>query len=271
MKIKDIDNKKMAEYESIRDKSNESYLYITEGIHPHFHAQWELLCVPKGRISVTINGETRILEKGTAVAGSLDIHQYEILEPNALGYVLTVAPKHTERLNKMIQNSVLREHFLTGEPHEEIVALLKIADRYQTTNKFVYGGLVETVLSIAAHNLQFEERPQKAEADMMRECLVYLGDNFATKISLESLAQKFGYSPNYFSTIFNAYVNMGLREYVNSIRADRAAALIINDKDVSDAAYECGFDCKRTFYRVFKARFGTSPQEYIKNLTNPIS
>jgi len=261
----------MAEYESIRDKSNESYLYVTEGIHPHFHVQWELLCVPKGRISVTINGETRILDRGTAVAGSLDIHQYEILEPDSMGYVLTVAPKHTERLNKMVQNSILREHFLIGEPHEEIASLLEIADRYQTTNKFVYGGLVETVLSIAAHNLRFEDRAAKAETDMMRECLVYLGDNFATKISLEDLAQKFGYSPNYFSTIFNSYVNMGLREYVNSIRADRAAALITNDKNIGDAAYECGFECMRTFYRVFKARFGASPQEYIKGLSKPIS
>ena len=264
-------NVDMAEYESIRDKTNETYLYLTEGVHPHFHVQWEILCVARGKISVTINDETRILENATAVAGSLDIHQCEILEPGSVGYVLTVAPKHTEKLNMMVPNSALREHFIFGEPHNEIVSLIEIADRYQTANKFVFGGLIESILSIAVHNLRFEERAAKSETDMMRDCLVYLADNYAAKISLEGLAKKFGYSPNYFSTIFNSYVKMGLREYVNSIRADRCAAMILNGTDASDAAFECGFDCMRTFYRVFKTRFGTAPQEYLKNLTKAIS
>ena len=54
-----------------------------------------------------------------------------------------------------------------------------------------------------------------------------------------------------------------LSQFVNRLRLERAGALLtVSDRTILDIALECGFESASYFCRLFRERFGTTPQEY---------
>ena len=262
-----MDTKQFIEYETVRDLKNKSEIMITEGIRPHMHLMWEVLCVTQGKIRVCINDETRILNAGeTAVSASLDVHRYDLMEKDAIGYALMISPKHLERLNVILGDQTLCGHFISGDEHREIEQLIKIGEHYADINDMVFNGIIEAILGVVIQTLKLNRRIEsKNETNMMRQVLIYLSENFMNDISLESVSKRFGYSPNFFSKIFNSYMKCGLREYINILKCEHSESMILNGENITEAAYNSGFTCMRTFYRVFREHFGMSPKKYIDN------
>lgn len=253
-------------YEKHRDKTPEPFIAVTIGADPHYHTHIELICVVRGKIEVRINDEVRILTEGSvAVAGSLDVHAYKNLTDDAEGWVLIAPTKSMGRFEIFTGGRILKDHFFGGEGYGDIRTLIEIGTRYMGSNELALNGVIDAVLGIAAQNLSFcDSESAPMEKDVMREVLLFISENRTEDITLGGLAKRFGYSPNHFSKLFNAHFNVGLKEYLNSVRADRAAELIMSGADVNRAAFDSGFDCMRTFYRAFRSRFGQTPQEYVR-------
>ena len=236
------------------------------GCRPHFHTQVEIICVVSGDIEVNINGDCRVLSGGyVGVSGSLDVHSYKKLTPDALPYVLIVPSKYLGKFETLTGKKIIKDHFFGGRGYEDIKRLFEVGREYNNKNELVVSGVIDAVLGVAAQNLTFMTGDEpKIDTDVMRDALMYIYENYTDEITLASLSKKYGYSPNYFSKLFNMYFQKGLKEYLNAVRADHAVELIMKGSDVNNAAYLAGFDCMRTFYRAFKERFQTTPQEYIR-------
>ena len=60
---------------------------------------------------------------------------------------------------------------------------------------------------------------------------------------------------------------MTIKEFIQGLRLRKAAILLLNseDKNISEIAYEVGFNDPNYFGKVFKTHYGMSPSEYIKN------
>ena len=63
-----------------------------------------------------------------------------------------------------------------------------------------------------------------------------------------------------------ALTGMTIKEFIQGLRIRKAAALLLSreDKNISEIAYEIGFNDPNYFGKVFKAVYGMSPSEYIK-------
>ena len=84
---------------------------------------------------------------------------------------------------------------------------------------------------------------------------------------LEDMAELSGYSKEHLCRSFRKYLDMSPTEYINRIRLNYAANLLINtDHQVIDIAYSCGFKSLSRFYHAFKDRFGMSPNQYRKEM-----
>lgn len=260
-------------YEAHRDNITAPEIMRTTGCVPHYHTHVELICVIDGEAEVTINGDTRILAGGNVgVAGSLDVHSYKILSPDTYALVLIAPTKYLGGFETLTGKRLIKDHFFGGSAYEEIKNFLETGKKYIKSNDLVVSGIIDAVLGIAAQNLTFwAENALRVDTDVMRSALAYISENHTEEITLAFLAKKFGYSPNYFSKLFNTYFRRGLKEYVNAVRADHAVELIMSGADVNEAAFTAGFDCMRTFYRSFKERFGATPQEYVKAKKREIS
>ncbi|MDR2202646.1 MAG: helix-turn-helix transcriptional regulator [Clostridiales bacterium] len=252
-------------FESSHNNDVRPLLFDTNGCSAHFHANIEIVCVKRGAIEIVINGSRRVLRGGeVSVSGPFDIHQYALIEPDSVGRVLIIPLTYAAKFGALTSKKVLEDYFFGGAAFNEIETLFGVLERHIDGDDLTTEGIIDAVLGIVLKNLPFgRAKSVKMEKDVMRDCLTYINANYREEISLEGLAKEFGYSPNHFSKLFNTYLQTGLREYVNTLRADDAAALIRGGADVSAAAFDSGFDCMRTFYRVFKTRFCMTPREYV--------
>lgn len=80
---------------------------------------------------------------------------------------------------------------------------------------------------------------------------------------LEEASALVNLSPNYISKIFKEKSGMGFSEYLNRIRMEKAAELLV---DISYKHYEIadkiGYDNPKNFSRAFKQYYHVSPREY---------
>jgi AraC-like DNA-binding protein len=79
-------------------------------------------------------------------------------------------------------------------------------------------------------------------------------------ISLEDVAHQCGVSTGHLSRMFHHSTGLTFREYLAQVRAEHARALLIRtNKNVTEIAFESGFQSLSQFHRVFLKAFGVSP------------
>ena len=100
----------------------------------------------------------------------------------------------------------------------------------------------------------------------------FVAENYKGNCSLYELARETTYNYVYLSKHFSKNTGISYTEYVCRFRINEACYLLMNtDNTMLEIAYECGFDCLRSFNRSFKAIIGTSPSEYRMRRTNKLS
>ncbi len=123
-----------------------------------------------------------------------------------------------------------------------------------------------TETSNAYANLSESELQSSVDAldQLMQKEKLYLHET----LTLRTLAGRLQKDPNFVSYLLNNTLNKSFFDYVNELRIEEVKSKI-NDPAFShfkvvEIAYECGFNSKATFNRVFKKFTGTSPSEYKK-------
>lgn len=95
------------------------------------------------------------------------------------------------------------------------------------------------------------------------EALDFLKSNFTEDISREGLAAAIDINPDYLGKLFKQYIGKTMNEYINELRIHRATELLRkNTMNVTDIAFEAGFESLATFYRVFQNITGETPTAY---------
>ncbi|MDQ0492821.1 helix-turn-helix transcriptional regulator [Paenibacillus brasilensis] len=91
----------------------------------------------------------------------------------------------------------------------------------------------------------------------------YIQENYDQSLSLDSIAQIFGLSPEYLSRFFVKHVGMTLFQYINAIRLERSFRVLMNtDHSIPQIALEHGFPNEKSFARVFKKVYQATPHQY---------
>ncbi len=238
------------------------------GIGSHFHPQLEVLVVKNGKIKVTINGDTRILEKGDiAITDAFDIHSYEILEDKTDSYYFILSDDLMMEYQKTTDGMQLNNPFLCrSDVYKKILPLFDQLRELngKMDNSLYKNGLIFVVVGLITDAIGYTSKKKKAALNTMIEVMVHIHENILGDLSLKTLSKKFGYTPNHFSSMFNSYTKTGLKDYINSIRASNAFEMIKNGTNVLNASMQAGFESDRTFYRAFSERYGMSPKAYLK-------
>ena len=84
----------------------------------------------------------------------------------------------------------------------------------------------------------------------------YIENHLESKISLEDLAAKAGYSPGHFIWIFRTVTGYTPMEYVRRRRMTEAARAILAGNDIVDTVYRYGFSAQDAFTRSFRNSIG---------------
>ena len=92
--------------------------------------------------------------------------------------------------------------------------------------------------------------------------ILYIDKNFRQPLKQTETAQRFGFSPTYFSKIFKKRYGLTFQDYLLEKRLQWAHSLIRSTNiQITRICYEAGFNSHTYFCRCFKARYGVSPLE----------
>lgn len=117
---------------------------------------------------------------------------------------------------------------------------------------------------------------KKDEIDSLNSRLVELLENekpyLDPEISLNNLANTLEVSPHNLSQLINSKFDMNFFELINKYRVDEFVNKIENGENkkltLISIAYDCGFNSKSTFNRVFKNATGQTPTSFLKEYEN---
>lgn len=81
--------------------------------------------------------------------------------------------------------------------------------------------------------------------------------------SIQFLANEVNLSANYLSDLLKKETGRNTKEHINHFVVDRAKTILLNSEDnVSEIAYDLGFNYPHYFSRMFKKETGMTPQKY---------
>jgi AraC-like DNA-binding protein/ligand-binding sensor protein len=97
----------------------------------------------------------------------------------------------------------------------------------------------------------------------IRKAERYIWENYTKKIGLKEIANAAGLSASYFSSIFKEEMGENLSNYLNRLRVEKAAAMLIStNMSISGIASACGFEDQSWFSKIFKNNTGFTPGKY---------
>lgn len=89
------------------------------------------------------------------------------------------------------------------------------------------------------------------------------------KLSLNEVASHLKISINHLSQVINGHLGISFFDFVNKYRVDEMKSKLSDPQNkqftLMAIAYDCGFNSKSSFNKIFKNTTGCTPSEYIKN------
>lgn len=93
----------------------------------------------------------------------------------------------------------------------------------------------------------------------------FISLNLSQKLSIDDICQFTGFSTSHFHRIFKAFTGESLYAYLNRIRVEKAASILLTrELSLLEISSLVGFEDPSTFARAFKKRFNYSASQWLK-------
>ena len=111
-----------------------------------------------------------------------------------------------------------------------------------------------------------EKRKHIRSSNYVESCKDYVNKHYREKIYLDIIAESLGISPAYLSKLFKKETGICLQDYVNQVRVERAANLLMySDKSLPAIAQYVHFPNQSYFGKMFKRFKNMTPREFRDN------
>lgn len=238
--------------------------------HPfpaHVHDVVEIVCLQQGEVKMTIGGNVWRLTPGDiAVVFPTVPHSYEQVSEDAAG------------LSLIFQPDTIREHYQTFRTMQPVQPVLLSQSKVPELAPIISGmqrvvekdpasplkvGYLHLFLSYLLSCLPLTHGSRNPHFTLTYQVLHYISEHFTEPLTLETTAHALGISRIHLSHIFSQQLHINFRQYINTLRIDRARTLLNNPAySISQIAEMCGYGNQRTFHRAFRAQCGMAPNQF---------
>ena len=248
--------------------SNENLSFIS-----HYHEEIEIAYVERGATTV-FSGSNEIALKQNDICIFMpgEIHSFDALTSSNVYIIKINAGAHEEQINfekiRLISNRISPAdenyhifHVIIMEMIEEYKNKLP---GYEFVIRSCKNRFISSIIRYAKHIYVNENR----NINMLNKVNNYIEQRYSNKITLEEIAEVCLLSKYYFAHIFKSMTGMSFVSYLSLFRIEKAVILFkYSNKSITEVALECGFGNVRSFNRIFKEVFNTTPLHYKKSNT----
>ena len=233
----------------------------------HFHSGVEICIVEEGKVEAFINNAKRTLTTGDiAIALPYDSHSYVSCGKSKY-CVLVLTEEMSDKLTAILKLGNLPTPFIVDSSNKSAILEYLSEMKKGKENWLLSLGYAYLILGLLTNGSYTPLPSEDTGSELLSKLLLYIHDNSGKSLTLNSISTAFGYHPAYISAYFKSRLDMCISRYINIIRLKNAVLLMRKkENNLTQIAYDCGFNSTRTFYRAFTKEFGCSPREYIKKM-----
>lgn len=236
----------------------------------HWHRSIEIFAVFEGTLAFFINEEEYPLGSGEFILlNSNEIHS--ISSPEANRTIVLQIPMNVLRNVETGEGLILFTHSpkrqdskimeLIGSMYQE---LQERGSEYEWKVQSDFFMLVYLLLTkYRKREILPEEIRHYRKLNRLSTITGYIRENYTKELSLEMVADRFGYSPSYLSRMFRKYAQTNYKTYLQNVRIEYGFQELANtDHTIGEIALNNGFPNQKAFTREFKKKYGILPSEY---------
>lgn len=259
---------------------------------PNVKFEYPIHCHPEYEINVVINSNgTRVIGDSEESFSGLDFvmigpyvshvwksdqennHEITIQFTDDLPSFHIMNKRLFMPIKQLLMDSMQGLHFYGEEAErikDEIVELTKMQG-FQTATKFlnILNSLAHAPRRKLVSNMyESEIIIHKSRSRRISKVCRYIEENISHKITLSDAAGLVNMSDSAFSHFFKRQTSISFITYVNNLRVAKACELLANTSlSASEICYDCGFNNKSNFIRIFTKRKNMTPIEYRNHIS----
>ncbi len=244
------------------------YVHMYE--YAHWHKNIEICRMVEGECDFSIRGTGYHAQKGDIIViGSGEIHTFNKRHGDCKIDICTFDPSLLYRVYTSFEAvcpHITKKQLSLCAIEEKISECFSsMYDEYHKKDSGAKVLLQANLLQLYGLLIRyFEMKDSKVNTTsnkaLLQKILEYIQEHYTERLSLETVAEKFNYSPVYISSIFKSCAGINFKYYLDNIRIMEAVELLsTSDMTVTEISRACGFENIRTFNNVFKKITNETP------------
>ncbi len=247
---------------------------------PHWHKEFELLKIISGSFKLFLNnveytlgaGDIALISCGILHRGEPQDCEYEciVFDLNMLRRsqkdIISSFMTPIMNGNMMATGILNHNNGMLYSTAASLFAALKEGSQYYELS--VYGLLFKLfALLYESGNIIPAQRRKRTghQTDIMLTLLDWIESHYTEVITLHTLSQLSGMNEKYLCRLFKEFTNRTPIDYINNLRIESAChEITVNNRNITEVAFECGFNDLSYFSRAFKKYKGITPNSYKK-------
>ena len=224
----------------------------------HCHAQFEMIAVLEGDISIMLESKSyRLTENQIVIIPPLSYHT---ITANKKGCYRRV----TVLFDLAAIPTVIQPHFLkknTDIATSFSLQVEKIKKICQEADPSFYAPLAQSLMiQMFYENMQAKQTHAVTETDeFLQRVVSYIDQHLCEKILLDDLARHTSRSKSSFCRLFEEKMKISPKQYILQKKLALANKLIGDGMHPTIAAMQVGYENYSDFYRMYRKHFGMSP------------
>ena len=247
----------------------------------HWHNSLEISYILEGEDSVRVNQKRRQLPPGSfAIVNPREIHSFSskvwcrsLLVQIPYSYLKKYIPEIDSI--KFYISPTLKDPLLLNEVskiRQDLYALCQLYPLPSPDAQLKVHSIIFDILYHLKHSFSKEISPDEAGAASMKymnrlgQIAAFIREHYMENLTLDEVAGYVNLNPDYFTRFFKKYMGMTFLEYLNSIRMENLFMdLMDTDLSIQQLLSIHGFTNYKLFMKMFRARYGTTPNELRKS------
>ncbi len=252
----------------------------------HYHNFYEIIYVLEGEYSSMLENRTYHMKKGDFLLIDLNVmHKYHYVEKkhdSSKRIILWISPKMLWELSggkmdlslcfrgnescafrfpiyygELLQGYLLKLA-MTKMPETAERSAKQVLDRGCLTMFFLYLNV------LCAKKEYWFAKEELVNHPLVEQVTAYIDEHLTERITVELLAEQTHMSKYYFLRKFKELTGTTVHTFLVSKRLIAACRLLQEGRAVTQVYQDCGFADYSSFLRNFRASFGMSPIQYVK-------